>query len=263
MQFMEYKQLYDRLNSVDDIAFLSENGVPEELLLVLLTQKMVRNTKSNYYKVKAGSRKLIHAWKSGDSFVGISKRVSFSPIMTARIILAELGHPRTRINQYLTKPTEASDKRLRAELEAVLAADPVFSPMGYEIQRDRGKRGEAKLHQWLTARGVKFMTEAEQKGINKKTPDFLFEKPIEVHGQRVRWIESKASFGDHIEINANWKKQLKYYVDLFGPGMVVYWFGHLQHDLDKVVVFSGDRFGHIDEPAQSFLEKINGNNGHK
>jgi hypothetical protein len=43
----------------------------------------------------------------------------------------------------------------------------------------------------------------------------------------VNWIESKASFGDFIEIKRTMKRQLIPYTELFGSGAVVYWFGFL------------------------------------
>jgi hypothetical protein len=48
-----------------------------------------------------------------------------------------------------------------------------------------------------------------------------------LNGWEINWIESKATFGDNVEIKKNIKKQLLPYLDLFGRGMVVYWFGFL------------------------------------
>ena len=46
-------------------------------------------------------------------------------------------------------------------------------------------------------------------------------------GQKIFWIESKASFGDAAEFKINSNKQLIPYTELFGPGVVVYWTGYL------------------------------------
>jgi len=43
----------------------------------------------------------------------------------------------------------------------------------------------------------------------------------------VSWIESKANFGDVVEMKKNISKQLLPYVKLFGKGIVVYWFGYV------------------------------------
>ena len=49
-----------------------------------------------------------------------------------------------------------------------------------------------------------------------------------IDGMKIHWIESKASFGDDIELRKNVRRQLKPYTDLFGTGAVVYWFGFVE-----------------------------------
>ena len=46
-----------------------------------------------------------------------------------------------------------------------------------------------------------------------------------MNGWNINWIESKATFGDRVEVNKNMKKQLEPYLELFGQGVVIYWFG--------------------------------------
>ena len=73
--------------------------------------------------------------------------------------------------------------------------------------------------------GLGFRTEEDLRGEYPKTPDFLLDRPIYHRGSVVHWIESKASFGDRIEINKNLRRQLKPYVELFKEGMVIFHFG--------------------------------------
>lgn len=54
----------------------------------------------------------------------------------------------------------------------------------------------------------------------------------------VRWIESKASFGDHYTHEMN-KTQYFGYVNRYGPGLVIYWFGfidELDDSQDKGII---------------------------
>ena len=87
--------------------------------------------------------------------------------------------------------------------------------------------GEKRLCDWLDRQNLEYQTEDELKGNYQKTPDALLKETIRTNGMNVKWIESKASFGDEIEIRRNTKKQLKAYTEIFGQGIVVYWFGNV------------------------------------
>lgn len=47
-----------------------------------------------------------------------------------------------------------------------------------------------------------------------------------VCGRVVHWIDSKAEFGDRYWHRAH-RDQMNGYITRFGPGMVIYWYGHL------------------------------------
>ncbi|HEV2428246.1 MAG TPA: TPD domain-containing protein, partial [Thermoplasmata archaeon] len=48
-------------------------------------------------------------------------------------------------------------------------------------------------------------------------------------GQKIAWIESKANFGDDVELKKNLRRQLGPYTELFGEGAVVYWYGYVDN----------------------------------
>jgi hypothetical protein len=75
---------------------------------------------------------------------------------------------------------------------------------------------------------VKYQMEADLRSKFSKTPDCLFGQPLRFDGTHISWIESKANFGDAVEFRRNAKKQLVPYTELFGEGIVVYWFGHVK-----------------------------------
>jgi hypothetical protein len=127
-------------------------------------------------------------------------------------------------------PQEIRDQRLRKEIMDAIKIDIIYSPRGEEIQRERGHLGERRLFEWLDRRNISYMTERDLKklkGQYTKTPDVLFMHPQIIGGKKVSWIESKANFGDVVEIRRNLRKQLIPYVKLFGHGYVVYWFGYV------------------------------------
>lgn len=229
MKYAEYLDLYNKLNTAEDIDFLAENfGYDKELLLVVYTQRVVRDTTKKFYRVKNEARRMAYAWQNGASFVEIAKRYNFPAVLGALMILEQRKVPRKQFWKYLADLNAVPDRRLRRELADACAVDIVYSPDGSARQYARGRWGEAKLQAWLKARGLEFRTEKDLRKEYDKTPDILLHKPIDVDGSKPYWIESKATFGDPYEVKRHVKKQLVPYSDLFGDGIVVYWFGYVQ-----------------------------------
>jgi hypothetical protein len=81
------------------------------------------------------------------------------------------------------------------------------------------------LRGWLNSHKIAYRIERDLRGEFPKTPDCLLDEPIRVNGWEINWIESKASFGDNTEVRKNIRNQLIPYNELFGNGLVVYWFG--------------------------------------
>jgi len=239
MKLNEYQELYRKLLTPEDIDFLAENlGYDKELLLVVYTQRVVRETTRRFHRVKAQARRLAWMWQNGTSLVEIARRFEFPPILMALLILEQRKVPRKQFWKMIEELDAVRDRRLRRELAEACDADIVYSPRGTARQYARGRWGEAKLHRWLQDRGLQYDTEKELRAKYDKTPDILLHKPIEVNGSRKYWIESKATFGDPYEIRRHIRKQLIPYSDLFGDGLVVYWFGYVndqKHDVPEGV----------------------------
>ncbi|UCE36317.1 MAG: TPD domain-containing protein [Thermoplasmata archaeon] len=228
MKKSEYKRLYDELNNLGDIDRVAKNtGLDRELVLVLYTQKTVRLATRRFYKVKHRAKSLLKKWNEGRSFLSLSRELKFPPILTAYLILLENNITRKRFWDLVKNPENIKDNRMRKEISEIVEKDIVYSPEGNEMQYKRGKMGERRLCEWLDKQNLKYKTENELKGQYSKTPDALLSKPLQTNGMSIKWIESKASFGDETEIRRNTKRQLKAYTEIFGQGIVVYWFGFI------------------------------------
>ncbi len=228
MKLQEYQDLYERLATPEDIDFLAENfGYDKELLLVIYTQRVVRDTTKRFYRIKAQARRLAFEWQHGASLLNIARQFDFPPILASLMILEQRKVPRKQFWKMIRDLDGVQDRRLRRELHEVVDADIVYSPAGSARQYSRGRWGEQKLQAWLDARGLLYETEKDLRAKYDKTPDILLHKPLEMNGSKKYWIESKAIFGDPFEIRRHIKKQLAPYSDLFGDGTVVYWFGHV------------------------------------
>lgn len=229
-----YEKIYPKLSDMHSVSRLSEKyHVSKRTLNALLTQKIIRETKKNHSRIKAKAPRLLSRWRKGESFLDISKDLFFPPVMVATILLAEMGFNRTRIRAMMKNPLLADDIRLKRELSLVLERDFVYSPSANREQARRGRLVEDGIGQWLSGLGVSFKTEEDSRREGmQKTPDFLLGKPTFFSDRRVNWVESKATFGDSIEVKSDFRKQVRHYVELFGPGAVVYWYGFLG-DADK------------------------------
>ena len=242
MNANEYNALYDRLNNLDDVRDLSKKGYDRDLLIVILTQKIVRDTKRRYYHVKTLIPNLTLDWKKGTPLSDLARKINFPPVLTSTMILQHMNLHKSTIRDYIQHPEAISDQRMRGEISKVLGEDLVYSPQGTAIMWDRGKMVEGRVKQWLTASKIRFITEYDaKKTAHIKTPDFRLEFPVKMFNEWINWIECKASFGDDTEVRRDYYKQLVHYVDLFGQGIVVYWYGYLEGTLRDGHIIITDR----------------------
>ncbi|HSV42678.1 MAG TPA: C15orf41 family protein [Methanomassiliicoccales archaeon] len=247
MKFEDFKHLYNCLNQPSDIEVLSEKlGLDEELLRVIYTQRTVRETTKAFYRVEKYSAHMLSDWNRGMSIMNISKKAEFSPILTGLMLFKEMGKSKKQFWAYVREPDTIPSARLKKDIIEIAEADHIYSPWANEVQVKRGQWGEGQLQGWLKENEITFRTEKDIRGEFTKTPDCLFHQPVQVNGWKVNWIESKATFGDRIEVNRNVKKQLEPYLEMFGQGVVVYWFGYVD-DIkvpEGIHIIDGSLTGH-------------------
>jgi len=138
--------------------------------------------------------------------------------------------------------------RLAAEVLDVIKRDPMYGPT-HDAERSRvGIEYEIILEQCLQAMGIPFETEEQlrQRGASR-TPDILLYIPVGVKVANsnggsdwkvVCWIDSKALFGDEATHKDTIQSQAESYVHRFGPGLLLYWFGHAP--MERLDDFQGD-----------------------
>jgi hypothetical protein len=229
MKYDDYKMIYSRLKSPRDIDRLAEElKADRELLLVMYTQRTVRDATRRFYIVKNDVKKLTREWRKGTTIYKLARTINFPPVLLGLMLAPEIGVTRKQYWKYIRDPNTCHNNRLKKELKQIADLDIIYSPKGAQTQTERGKWGEALLQDWLDRKRLTYRTEEDLRSTHKKTPDVLLDKPIKIDGTKVFWIESKASFGDEIELRKNVRRQLKPYTDLYGTGAVVYWFGFVE-----------------------------------
>lgn len=228
MDYQTYKKIYNSLSGPKDVVDLINEGHDDKLIKTLYTQKINRDVKKKFYATKSKSPLMLKLWKEGATMMEISEKFKFPPILIAMMIFRQDGASKKEFWNYVNNPDQLSDE-VANELKEVVDNDLIYSPAANEEQRQRGKWGEALLHQWLDEQGIVYRTENDLKSVYEKTPDALLDEPMLYNGKEIFWIESKASFGDNTEFEYNSKKQLIPYTKIFGPGVVIYWIGCLDN----------------------------------
>lgn len=247
MKYDDYKEIYSQLKNPSDIDRLAQKlGMDKEFLFVLYTQRTVRDATRRFYIVKKDIKKMAKEWKRGVPMAKLARRINFPPVLLGLMLSPEINLTRKQYWKYIRDPETCRDKRLKKEMLQIARDDLIYSPRGAQIQTERGAWGEGKLQDWLDKRGLKYRTEEDLRSTHKKTPDCLLDAPIMINGTKVHWIESKASFGDDIELRKNVRRQLKPYTDMFGTGAVVYWYGFVEDIAppEGIIILPGTYFDH-------------------
>jgi hypothetical protein len=242
----EYDFIFERLSTVDDVELLHKRlGLPKELLFNILGKKIVRDTTRRFYLVKKKSKHLLNDWKGGKTILDIARELKFPPALLTSFILEQKRYSKKRIKEVMKDPDAINNSRLSKEAKEAIKYDIAYSPKSSETQSKNGKMAESNIAKWLSSNKISYLTEEDNRiiGHHNRTPDFLLEVPVTVHGKTVNWFESKASFGDPKEVQRDYKKQISDYIKYFGPGVLIYWYGYVEGvNLDKVLILSQEFF---------------------
>ena len=149
-----------------------------------------------------------------------------------------------------SKSDTTSTTRLAQTVKDAIDNDPMYGPKHDHDRHFIGIEYEVLLESKLKEIGIPFITETKLRELgSSKTPDILLECPIGVPISRrktpnaktnyndedengdiewkvICWIDSKGLFGDVFTHTTNVLPQVESYVHRFGPGLILYWFGH-------------------------------------
>src|SRR4030067_1663771 len=150
MRVDDYKRIYSQLRKPSDIDHLAHRlGGDRELLLVLYTQRTVRDATRRFYIVKKDMKKIAREWDRGMPIARLARIMNFPPVLLGLMMSAEIGLTRKQYWTYIRSPESCHDKRLKKELKQITHEEIIYSPKGAQIQTDRGAWGGKKLAQWL------------------------------------------------------------------------------------------------------------------
>ncbi|ETL82470.1 hypothetical protein L917_17359 [Phytophthora nicotianae] len=229
-------------------------SVSEETFSVIKRQLLHHQYRSELrlHRQEKTLKNYVARYSAGESMRQIAKSVSFSPCMMARVVLdAKYGWSKTTISNLFKEAmkdeseleadapnhrglSEDEYSRVVREIRECISKDEIGSPLADRIRHNMGVEYEYLLLETLRNRQLVFESEdmLREKGLSK-TPDVRLLLPIGVKSSKtgklrvVNWIDSKAMFGDRHTHETENASQLQGYVNRYGPGMVIYWFGHV------------------------------------
>lgn len=246
IELEEFKRLRKGLRYLSDLA---QFNYPRGMLFTILSQKKIDQVKQDYGKVCNRLDEILNFWRATGR---IPSWVRLTPMMRVRLLLKALEYTKREVAFALNDPEKVDDESLRRLIWSSVLTDYIYSPLAIRHQLARGRLGELIIQNWLDKMGVSYKTERDLRKESIKTPDFYFSEPIIIDDFEVNWIESKALFADPRTHWIYWKKQFSKYLDFFGSGFVVYWFGRIK-ELDKKVKIWNEEF-FADNLMQNLLD---------
>lgn len=229
----EYSTLRNALTSRICVASMARSGDVEhsyEVLLGLYFQQGLGRTMKQAWLVREKSQEFVARFNNGEKLVDIAKRYRLSACAVARGFLgSHFGVAKAAVTKMLRTPSMIEDSRIRQEVVDCTEVDEMTGPYVDRARTVMGVEYEFILMEKLRNLGLEFETEDDLRARGThKTPDVLLCVPVAFGGRVVRWIDSKAKFGDPTTMRKDYEASISAYVGRFGPGMVVYWFGFVR-----------------------------------
>lgn len=198
-------------------------------------------------------RALILQNSSSNCLIDLSEKYDTQPVLMGKFVLEGLcqssGQAKVSATEFLQNPnsinlrgTGIPSELLLRELQDCADYDDSYGPLADLTKQNIGREYEAILAQELVGLGMRFHYDGALRAMNlNKTPDFVLLSRAALRGSAVRWLDSKALFGDPDTMRKHYVEQLQPYVNRFGSGVAVYWFGLVAEAAEALRAESGGR----------------------
>ena len=257
----EYDEIENCISNEEELMEISKKfKVSYDTIFCISSQMEQNRTKMilNHHRKSEKMFKYYQLYSGGKTILQIARKFDLSPTLMARIILEyhlELANisslkeneiellpsfifkenklTKQKVSEYIKDICLIEEQILREQVKEAIMNDRDYSPFLERIRSNLGIEYEYILKQNLINNNIKYLEESQlrEKGF-PKTPDTKLLVPITIEGGHViYWIESKASFGDYSNHKGN-MNQLLGYLERYGPGIVIYWFGFVE-ELNK------------------------------
>ena len=208
-------------------------------------QKERENAIRNSWKLKNVTLK-----DNKKDLLDFSRKLRVPPLLIVRRFLLLEGYTKKEVNSAIEGNFEVNKFYTRL-LKIGRECDLINSPLANKRAKDRGLEGEVILREWLDHLNLEY--EIDPANGKDSFPDILLAEPMDVFGKKVKWIESKCSFGSEFDLRRH-RKQFDNFTPL-GTGFVVFWFGYVPND-DYWLVSGNEMKEVFPEFLQKRVEKM-------
>ncbi len=173
-----------------------------------------------------------NSWKLRDvklrdkhkNIIHLSRKLKLPPILIVKKFLQLEGHTKRECNDAIEGRIIINDFYTKL-IEISLENDFINSPLANKRAKERGLEGELILREWLDHLGLEYEIDLAN-GIS--TPDLVLAKPMDLFGRKIKYIESKCSFGSNFDLKRHAKQFSNF--DVFGEGCIIFWFGYEKNE---------------------------------
>lgn len=190
----------------------------------------------NSKRIELNMEKIFKEYSNGKAVIELANEHNFPPVSMMRLILKHQGMDGFQVKEALDLSVNQLSPRDREQLAKAKKNDSVYKSDAVIFQPPhvftRSTQLEGLVANFIRSKGIRFCTEDDLKirqkvalGRAMLTPDILFTDPVVINGVPIRWIDTKNFYGAHLVDKSIWKRQVKSYVDEWGPGAIVYSMG--------------------------------------
>jgi hypothetical protein len=234
-KIIKYNQKYNLSITIDTIRSIRSANIKDNI--IKRHPLMMKYAKKIYNDYKHSSIKIL------------SKKYDYSPMSIFRLIMKLKGFSKENIKKLLRNPDKIKTlMSLRDYKQFVYSQEnDYFVTIDQQNQLKKACEFEDKIQDFLDSHSVKYKTQEElvkeqiekyDKPIN--TPDFLILSDLTINNKTVKWIDAKNFYGANtFMIKHKIKKQIKKYLNTYGPGAIIFSIGFSEKlHFDNTVLIS-------------------------
>lgn len=226
-----------RVQNID--SYLKLLPIDANLAVNLRRQLQIMSLMTNTVKVRKNLRSITSEYNAGSNLKELSQKYNYPPVSIMRNLLMARGLSPKQVKAAIASPEDTLEsKRDQNQIKSAKRHDSthrkdplIYSNIDSSVRSSSGM--ECLLADYLRAQGLRLKTQPElyAEQVNnpavrrRLTPDILFEDPVMINGEPVRWIDAKNFYGSHLVSKRNLVRQLNAYTKEWGAGAVVYSMG--------------------------------------